>query len=541
MTPPYPISGGYDQTSFTPTYSGTLTGSFELQEFGSLPQARVAADTTGGFKVNPVDNTWSFEQTGSGDPWPWSGSITFGVTAGVTYWIYCYSNPDAAASVTFSWTGSQSDSINGSDSTSINIPRLAGTQNIGTYNIQWVGSKGGTKTFTGFTLSWTCSDPTISGRLTLTANPTWAQSGTISATIADTPPTATPIAPTNNAIVETGNPTFEFAYSDNEGDPQQSFEIQISTNSSFQTIVYDTGVISNSSTSFSMPSTNTLPYGFTYYWRVQATDNLDATGAWSQPISFTTVAPLLQVITTSLPNGTNGTFYTQTFQASGGQPPYIWSLALGSANPPASLILSTNGVLFGTLSATAGTYYFDVLVTDTASNTFEQDGVSLIVLSQALLITNISLPAGNVGVAYNAQLGGSGGQPPYTWSLTLGSANPPPGTTLNSNGLINGTPTTNGFFNFKLQVIDTASTVTKKVFGIAVNPKPILSQPTWNTNQFQMLLTGGTNQNYSIQMSTNLEIWTPLIVTNNQLTNSFHVTDPNATNRQRMYRVLIGP
>jgi hypothetical protein len=44
-------------------------------------------------------------------------------------------------------------------------------------------------------------------------------------------------------------------------------------------------------------------------------------------------------------------------------------------------------------------------------------------------------------------------------------------------------------------------------------------------------------------VSTNLNStnWTPLFMTNNAATNAFLVTDPNATNRQRFYRVLIGP
>jgi hypothetical protein len=35
--------------------------------------------------------------------------------------------------------------------------------------------------------------------------------------------------------------------------------------------------------------------------------------------------------------------------------------------------------------------------------------------------------------------------------------------------------------------------------------------------------------------------WTTLFVTNNPATNSFLLTDPNATNQQRFYRVLLGP
>ena len=57
-----------------------------------------------------------------------------------------------------------------------------------------------------------------------------------------------------------------------------------------------------------------------------------------------------------------------------------------------------------------------------------------------------------------------------------------------------------------------------------------------------MRLTGAANQNYTVQMSTNLSStnWISLFITNNTATNSFLLTDPNATNQQRFYRILIG-
>jgi len=48
---------------------------------------------------------------------------------------------------------------------------------------------------------------------------------------------------------------------------------------------------------------------------------------------------------------------------------------------------------------------------------------------------------------------------------------------------------------------------------------------------------------YTLQLSTNLAAsnWISLLVTNSTTTNSFLFADPNATNYQRYYRVLIGP
>ena len=253
----------------------------------------------------------------------------------------------------------------------------------------------------------------------------------------------------------------------------------------------------------------------------------------------------LAVTTTSLPNGTNGTFYSQTIQASGGQTPYSWAIADYSISAvPSNLTLATNGVLSGTLSTTTGSYNFDVQVTDGAANTASQT-LSVYIVNPPLpplVITNVSLPNGNVGAAYSAQLGATGGLSPYFWTLASVSSPLPTGLSLNTAGLISGMPTTNKPSIFKFQVQDQNGTTTNKVLSITINPKPVLGSASWLTNQFQMRLTGASNQIYTVQMSTNLSsaTWTSLFITNNPTTNSFLLTDPNATNQQRYYRILIG-
>lgn len=265
-------------------------------------------------------------------------------------------------------------------------------------------------------------------------------------------------------------------------------------------------------------------------------------------IQSTNPPPALQINTTALPNGTNGIFYSQTFQASGGTPPYHWFIPNYSV-PPLGLGLANNGVLSGT-PVMNGKFYFDVVLTDAASNTVEADGLALTILNNPplppVVITNNSLPGGTVGVPYNTQLGATGGQSPYTWSLAIGSANPPPGLTLASSGFVSGTPTSGGTYYFQVQAADIYSTMTNKVFAIAVAsvvPTPTISSPARLGSQFQMLLNGVSNQNYTLQMSTNLSAtsWITLYITNNPAANSFLLADPNATNKQRFYRVLVGP
>lgn len=190
-----------------------------------------------------------------------------------------------------------------------------------------------------------------------------------------------------------------------------------------------------------------------------------------------------------------------------------------------------------------------MIVTDAAANS-STNTLALTLVNPPLpplVITNGSLPNGLVGVAYSAQLGATGGQPPYYWNYALGSINlSSVGLSLSSSGLISGMPTTNKASTFKVQVSDSnpgLANTTTKILSITINPLPVLGSPSWLMNQFKMQLTGASNQNYTVQVSTNLSSsnWTSLVVTNSTTTNSFIVVDPNATNEQRFYRILIGP
>lgn len=71
--------------------------------------------------------------------------------------------------------------------------------------------------------------------------------------------------------------------------------------------------------------------------------------------------------------------------------------------------------------------------------------------------------------------------------------------------------------------------------------RPILAAPTRLTNRVSMWLAGETNQNYTVQVTTNFTNWTTFLATNSPSANPFMVSDPNATNAQQFYRVLIGP
>lgn len=86
-------------------------------------------------------------------------------------------------------------------------------------------------------------------------------------------------------------------------------------------------------------------------------------------------------------------------------------------------------------------------------------------------VTTTSLSDGMVGLPpYNEQLLGSGGQPPYSWSLAPGSAGLPPGLSLSAGGTISGTPTTAGHFIFTVMLTDSAARSVVRDLAITISP-----------------------------------------------------------------------
>jgi alpha-tubulin suppressor-like RCC1 family protein len=81
-------------------------------------------------------------------------------------------------------------------------------------------------------------------------------------------------------------------------------------------------------------------------------------------------------------------------------------------------------------------------------------------------ITTTSLPAGTVGAAYSQTLQGSGGSPPYTWSITAGSL--PSGLSLSSSGVVAGTPMAAGTSSFTVRLTDAASNQVQRAFTMQV-------------------------------------------------------------------------
>lgn len=189
---------------------------------------------------------------------------------------------------------------------------------------------------------------------------------------------------------------------------------------------------------------------------------LDSAGHQATEQVSVTVAPALSITTNTLPGGTVGASYSQALTATGGTPPYAWSVAIGAL--PEGLGLSAAGSITGTLSA-AGSFAFTVQVLDSLSVSAVKQ-FQITVASGLSITTAAALPNASINVSYSQTLAAAGGTTPYTWAVTSGAL--PAGLTLSAGGAISGTPTAGGTYHFTATVTDSASATASQQFTLIV-------------------------------------------------------------------------
>lgn len=99
---------------------------------------------------------------------------------------------------------------------------------------------------------------------------------------------------------------------------------------------------------------------------VTATSKADSSKFAKATVTVDLVNPSLTITTKNLPEGEQGSSYSEVFAATGGATPYSWKISAGT--PPAGSAMNANGNLAGALTA-AGTFSFTVTVTDATSKT----------------------------------------------------------------------------------------------------------------------------------------------------------------------------
>ena len=194
-----------------------------------------------------------------------------------------------------------------------------------------------------------------------------------------------------------------------------------------------------------------------------------------------------------MPAAEGGAPYSQTFTASGGTAPYTYSLSSGMV--PTGLSLSSSGVLSGTPSV-GGTYYFTVEATDSSTGGGPYTGTveySLCVNEPNPALAPENPPPATVASAYSQAFTACGGTEPYTYLLRSGAL--PAGLSLDaSTGLVSGTPTEGGSFDFTITAIDSASQTDHQSYSLTVNAPTITLSPTTlqvasTTGAFNQIIT----------------------------------------------------
>jgi uncharacterized protein (TIGR03437 family) len=206
------------------------------------------------------------------------------------------------------------------------------------------------------------------------------------------------------------------------------------------------------------------------------------------------VVPPVSITAGALPGAIVGLSYSATLAATGGVPPYSWSIASGTL--PSGLFQNpATGVISGTPAPNVqGSYALTIRATDSVG-LVSTVPFQLLVDPPPLVIHNPTLAPATEGVAYGAAFTASGGTPPYSWF----ASGLPSWLALTSAGQLSGTPPLGspGSYNFTITVQDGAARFSGVSFTLQVSPGP----PVITTNSPLPRVKEGTQVSLAFQAS----------------------------------------
>jgi autotransporter-associated beta strand protein len=192
-------------------------------------------------------------------------------------------------------------------------------------------------------------------------------------------------------------------------------------------------------------------------WRIDSVQASYRVSIYQSPASITSAAPTSPVIV--------GVPFAHTFAASGTPAP---TFSLSSGTLPTGLLLSTNGLLSGSVSSA----FSSRTITVTASNGVTATSATPSQTFTLSAITPVSVTTGNLpsaitGSSYSQTLAATGGSSPYTWVLTSGTL--PAGMGFSSTGTISGIPLSAGTTSLSFTVTDSVGAVASKNLSLTVS------------------------------------------------------------------------
>lgn len=146
--------------------------------------------------------------------------------------------------------------------------------------------------------------------------------------------------------------------------------------------------------------------------------------------------PTLNIDNTAVSDGVIGVAYSQGIVSSGGTGVHTFSL---SGTLPGGLSFDTvDGIISGTPAGPAGESDFSVTVTDSGSPAQTDTQAYTLRIAEPMVADFGTPPLAVIGNPYSHSLGASGGTPPYVFSADL-----PSGLSIDTDGVISGTPAAN--------------------------------------------------------------------------------------------------
>lgn len=204
----------------------------------------------------------------------------------------------------------------------------------------------------------------------------------------------------------------------------------------------------------------------TYAFVLTVTDSQRNSASVQVSITINSSSGGAAINTTSLPNGTVNVPYSTQLVCTNCQG-YTWSISSGTL--PTGLQLNGSGVISGTPTAVQVSS-FQVSLSAFSGTNFTQTLTALLSITinaGGLAITTASLPVGSVSSLYSATLSGTGGTPPYTWTLTS-TAND--GLTIGATtGTISGTPAATGQYTLSVLLTDSQGLTASRIFTITIS------------------------------------------------------------------------